>query len=157
MQIAIINYQNKTIERYGEHKSLFSNISFPKTGPSEDWLKNHSCLKIEDHKELPNADTKLVQVEPYLEGPIGAGGPYKVYTVQVISLTSEEINKRQQGLENSKRTVRNELLQASDWTQMPDSPLSNSKKAEWATYRQKLRDFTTVSDWVYAELPDQPS
>ena len=157
MQIAIINYQNKTIERYGEHKSLFSNISFPKTGPSEDWLKNHSCLKIEDHKELPNADTKLVQVEPYLEGPIGAGGPYKVYTVQVISLTSEEINKRQQGLENSKRTVRNELLQASDWTQMPDSPLPNSKKAEWATYRQKLRDFTTVSDWVYAELPDQPS
>ena len=23
---------------------------------------------------------------------------------------------------------------------MPDSPLSDSKKAEWATYRQQLRD-----------------
>ena len=77
--------------------------------------------------------------------------------MQAVSLSSEEINERQQGLENAQRTVRDELLKASDWTQMPDSPLSDSKKAEWATYRQQLRDFTTVSDWVYAEFPDQPS
>jgi|TARA_Y100000015_G_scaffold37179_1_gene38954 DNA-binding transcriptional regulator/RsmH inhibitor MraZ len=32
------------------------------------------------------------------------------------------------------------LLTASDWTQSADSPLSDTKKAEWATYRQKLRD-----------------
>jgi len=157
MQIAIINYQNNTIERYGEHRSLFSNVSFPKTGPSEEWLKNHSCLKIEDHKELPNADTKLVQVEPYLEGPFGYPGFYRVFNVQAVSLSSEEINERQQGLEDAQRTIRDELLKASDWTQMPDSPLSDSKKAEWATYRQQLRDFTTISDWVYAGFPDQPS
>ena len=35
---------------------------------------------------------------------------------------------------------RNNKLTASDWTQAADSPLSNSKKAEWATYRQTLRD-----------------
>jgi len=35
---------------------------------------------------------------------------------------------------------RNNRLTASDWTQMPDSPLSDEKKAEWATYRQALRD-----------------
>lgn len=35
---------------------------------------------------------------------------------------------------------RNRRLQASDWTQMPDSALSAEKKAEWATYRQALRD-----------------
>ena len=35
---------------------------------------------------------------------------------------------------------RNLRLQASDWTQMADSPLSDTKKAEWATYRQALRD-----------------
>jgi len=35
---------------------------------------------------------------------------------------------------------RNRKLKDSDWTQMSDSPLSNSKKTEWATYRQKLRD-----------------
>lgn len=32
------------------------------------------------------------------------------------------------------------LLASSDWTQMPDSPLSDAKRAEWAAYRQALRD-----------------
>ena len=45
------------------------------------------------------------------------------------------------------REIRDEILKASDWTQMPDSPLSDTKKAEWATYRQKLRDMmTSVTD-----------
>ena len=38
------------------------------------------------------------------------------------------------------RGKRNLLLQQSDWTQVPDSPLTDAKKAEWATYRQQLRD-----------------
>ena len=38
------------------------------------------------------------------------------------------------------RPNRDSLLSESDWTQMLDSPLSASKKAEWATYRQALRD-----------------
>lgn len=38
------------------------------------------------------------------------------------------------------REKRNRKLEASDWTQFADSPLSDSKKAEWATYRQALRD-----------------
>ena len=35
---------------------------------------------------------------------------------------------------------RNNKLSACDWPQTADSPLSDSKKAEWATYRQALRD-----------------
>lgn len=31
-------------------------------------------------------------------------------------------------------------LESSDWTQMPDNALSDSKKAEWEVYRQALRD-----------------
>ena len=38
------------------------------------------------------------------------------------------------------RRKRNFLLQESDWTQLPDCGLSNSKKTEWQTYRQNLRD-----------------
>ena len=38
------------------------------------------------------------------------------------------------------RRKRDARLQGSDWTQYPDSPLSDSKKAEWATYRQTLRE-----------------
>ena len=42
------------------------------------------------------------------------------------------------------RNKRNELLKESDWTQAIDSPLLDIEKAEWATYRQELRDLTTT-------------
>jgi hypothetical protein len=38
------------------------------------------------------------------------------------------------------RTQRNKLLTESDWTQLPDVPLTEEKKGEWRTYRQALRD-----------------
>ena len=56
------------------------------------------------------------------------------------------------------RQERDALLSRSDWTQMADSPLSNSKKAESATYRQALRDFH--ASWTPAEtvdFPDEPT
>ena len=40
------------------------------------------------------------------------------------------------------RAARDAELAASDWTQLADSPLTDSKKTEWATYRQSLRDIT---------------
>ena len=48
------------------------------------------------------------------------------------------------------RDQRDHLLSISDWTQAADSPLSDAKKAEWATYRQALRDLPSN----YAELND---
>ena len=56
------------------------------------------------------------------------------------------------------RDERNSLLAQSDWTQMPDSPLSDSVKQKWADYRQALRDFP--ASWTPADtanFPDQPS
>ncbi|WP_281559423.1 tail fiber assembly protein [Thalassomonas sp. RHCl1] len=38
------------------------------------------------------------------------------------------------------RTKRDALMAATDWTQISDSPLSAEKKAEFAQYRQALRD-----------------
>lgn len=38
------------------------------------------------------------------------------------------------------KSFRNQKLIDSDWTQLPDSPLTAEKKTEWATYRQALRD-----------------
>lgn len=35
---------------------------------------------------------------------------------------------------------RDTLLAGSDWTQLADVPLTATKKAQWATYRQALRD-----------------
>ena len=52
------------------------------------------------------------------------------------------------------RDYRNNLLRESDWTQAVDSPLSDSKKAEWKTYRQSLRDITkTASPKILTDGP----
>lgn len=47
------------------------------------------------------------------------------------------------------RSRRNALLNTSDWTQMPDSPLSEDKKNEWKIYRQQLRDLPEkITDFI---------
>ena len=58
------------------------------------------------------------------------------------------------------RNKRNLMLKECDWTQAADSPLSDSKKAEWATYRQQLRDLTnsytkenSIEDIVFPTKP----
>ncbi len=43
------------------------------------------------------------------------------------------------------RHYRDTLLRESDWTQFTDSPLTDSKKTEWKTYRQSLRDLPANS------------
>ncbi len=52
------------------------------------------------------------------------------------------------------RGLRNKKLAKCDWTQAPDSPLSDEKKKEWATYRQKLRDLTKTVTPKF--LPNSP-
>jgi hypothetical protein len=55
------------------------------------------------------------------------------------------------------RNQRDRLLADSDWTQLPNCPLSDGKKAEWATYRQQLRDFpATWTPAPTAEFPEAP-
>lgn len=60
----------------------------------------------------------------------------------------------------SVRTIRDGRLKQSDWTQVPDSPLSAEKRSEWQMYRQKLRDLpadyahvTAIEDVVWPTAP----
>ena len=57
------------------------------------------------------------------------------------------------------RATRNNLLQECDWTQLPDSPLTEAKRTEWATYRQALRDIletnsTNLAETVFPTVPE---
>ena len=52
------------------------------------------------------------------------------------------------------RAERNNLLAASDWTQLPDVAVD---AAAWATYRQALRDITTQADPFAIVWPESPS
>lgn len=57
---------------------------------------------------------------------------------------------------SDKREYRDMLLKESDWTQFGDSPLSDSKKTEWATYRQSLRDLPAQSGFPDIDMPTKP-
>ena len=51
-----------------------------------------------------------------------------------------------------RRSERDRRLAASDWTQLPDSPLTGPQRQAWADYRQALRDLDMDgTDW-----PDAP-
>jgi len=65
-------------------------------------------------------------------------GKYKVVDGAAQSYTPPYVSGTNTGEVRRRRDI---LLKESDWTQMSDGPLSNSKKAEWVTYRQALRDF----------------
>ena len=47
------------------------------------------------------------------------------------------------------RQMRNKKLLESDWTRIDDCGISTSKKAEWATYRQEIRDITKTVTPVF--------
>lgn len=58
------------------------------------------------------------------------------------------------------RAVRDGKLFQSDWTQIPDAPLTAEQKAAWATYRQELRDVpannTNITDLSQVTWPTEP-
>lgn len=56
------------------------------------------------------------------------------------------------------RATRDDKLTSCDWTQAADSPLTDAKKTEWATYRQQLRDLpANTTDPANATWPTPPS
>ena len=79
-----------------------------------------------------------------LEGKVDNVNNYKIDVTttphSIISKPADTINITQYI-----RQKRNSILKWCDWTQAPDSPLSDSKKAEWQTYRQTLRDLPSTN------------
>ena len=61
------------------------------------------------------------------------------------------------------RGPRNMLLASTDWTVLTDNQLTTATKNKWKTYRQELRDLTTVyaevedpDDIVWPKAPNEP-
>jgi hypothetical protein len=52
-----------------------------------------------------------------------------------------------QATERAVKKRRQSLLASTDWTQIPNGPLSIQEQAAWAVYRQALRDITEQSGY----------
>tara|TARA_R110002110_G_scaffold260846_1_gene476645 strand:- start:2 stop:286 length:285 start_codon:yes stop_codon:yes gene_type:complete len=89
---------------------------------------------------------------------------YKVVNGEYIELTVDEL----QGMADRAaeadldltmvRSQRDGMLAAADWTQLADAALGDHTPAEWATYRQSLRDlpaaYSRVSEVVWPTPPE---
>ena len=88
-------------------------------------------------------------------------GEYKSaeYTVQnglPVTKSQSEISALEYASAWSKfRDIRDQLLSACDWTQVPDAPVD---QAAWAAYRQQLRDLpANTTDPSNPAWPERPS
>lgn len=55
------------------------------------------------------------------------------------------------------KSERSQRLRSTDWTQMPDAPLSAAQKSSMALYRQQLRDLPSVPGFPNVPWPEFPS
>ena len=134
MQIAILTSPITV----GDYRELFGNTSFNGNGPTDEFLTANNAKKVNAFKAHNSLTQKLVSCSAYDDGEF-------VSVVQVADMSAEEIQAAKDSAMAQLRATRNALLIACDWTQIPDCTIP--KKAEWATYRQTLRDFpATVSD-----------
>jgi hypothetical protein len=130
------------------YKEIFSNTSFSASGPSDEFLAENGAKKVTVFKAHDRATQKLVSVDPYEEDGI-------VYTVSVVDKTAEEIAADENSKAAQIRSQRNQLLTASDWTQVLDAPID---RTAWAAYRQALRDITSQEGFpASVQWPNDPN
>lgn len=128
MNVAIIS--NGQVTEVGDYRALFPQTSFPASGPSDEFLAANSAMKVNVWLPYNPATGKLSACPPYIDGEW-------VYTVEVVPLTPEDIEARNEAQAQSVRAQRDRLLVECDWTQLSDSPVD---PLPWRTYRQELRD-----------------
>jgi len=143
MIVAIVN--NGSIEQTGELSVLFPNVSFPASGPSDEWMTENNLVPVTYFKAYDAATQKLVSCEAYLED--GA-----VYAVNVESLSADELAAKDAATIAANKSVRNKKLADCDWTQLSDVNLTADCKTAFTAYRQALRDADMLNP-VWPEAP----
>ena len=133
-------------------KVLFPDTSFPDTGPDAAWLADSGVYPVEEYLYFDANAFKRNGTEPTLRDGT-------VYTAELVALTDDDKAQREADrlaqLGSVAREQRNRLLAECDWTQLGD--YSKPDKADWATYRQALRDLTALAGFPETvEWPIKP-
>ena len=118
---------------------------------TDEQLATQGFVKVNLFRDHDRLTQKLVPCDPVLENGW-------VYKVAVADMTPEEIQSAKDSAMAQIRSTRNQLLKDTDGTQAVDNP--SLKKADWASYRQQLRDLPsginvlaidprTFTDWPH--------
>jgi hypothetical protein len=115
---------------------------------TEEELVAAGAIRVET-PEYPEDDYRYTPSIPVFENG--------VWTTTWIQHEAPDRVKNKPVIARSHRVSRDTLLKESDWTQMPDSPLTDEQKALWAAYRQELRDVTDQAGFPWKfNWPSKP-
>ena len=147
----IAKLDGSTIGEIADHKSLFPNTSFPKSGPDATWLTANSCAEVVVFLAYDSATQKNESVTPYLSNG-------KVYTRRVTDMTSDEqaavVAAANAATATRNRTERTRRLATCDWVVTKALESGGSVPSDWATYRTALRNITTHANWPNLSYPN---
>lgn len=139
-----VKANNETVEKFPysikELRQDNPSTSFP-SRPSDSVLEVFGVFPVvvlDVPPTLPNQVADQNAAPDYTDGVWVLGWTVRGMTQQETDSLADEV-----------RLQRNLYLDNSDWTQMPDSPLDDVLKAQWAQYRKDLRDITTQADFPY--------
>ena len=110
-----------------------------KAGKRPAMVSNPDCLIPEDAVEI-SAERYRGLIDAQSEGMAIVNR-----TGKPVAVKQEEARSPEE-IAEIRRLSRDRRLASSDWTQLPDSPLSAEDRALWAEYRQALRDFDPAAD-----------
>jgi hypothetical protein len=132
------------------YKTIFSNVSFPASGPSDAFLAANGAYKVSLFRDHDRATQKLVPCEPVIENGFA-------YVVAVENKTAEEIAADVASKSAQMRANRDRALEASDWRVIRAAETGVAMDQEWQDYRQSLRDLPNSEGWPNVELPHDPN
>jgi hypothetical protein len=138
-----------------DYRAAFPNVSFPASGPSDDFLTEQGFAKVSAFKDHDRATQKLVNVAAYYEAPW-------VYTVKVVDKTAEDIQAETDAQAANVRAQRDRLLAESDWVTIKAvdasaDGLGVQLPMVWINYRKALRDITVQEGFPWTIVwPEKP-
>jgi hypothetical protein len=126
---------------------------------------NYSIYNLDNGKivrvvSTNNIDLQLLDNEQYIDGSYDdsmyyvANGtavamPVKPNYYDVFDYSTKQWVVDENIAINNIKNQRNQLLVYSDWTQIPNNPLTTEQQTAWATYRQELRDIPLQSGYPF--------
>ena len=131
-------------------KNDYPNTSFPQS-ITDETLLDYGVYLVMDVVKGNDYTKNYIEVTPQI-----INGQYYQNWI-VTDATQEEIEERLDAQWNQIRLIRNQYLFQSDWTQLPDCPLTIEEKNKWMIYRKELRNVVNQSNPFDVVWPIVPS
>tara|TARA_R110000737_G_C14423239_1_gene458200 strand:+ start:263 stop:721 length:459 start_codon:yes stop_codon:yes gene_type:complete len=148
-----VKLSNGAIEQYpytlGDLRRENSNTSFPKR-PSAELLTGYDMYSV-TRLPVPTYDKRTQFVQDQAT-PVLNDGVWEM-GYDILSNTDEQIAEYDNAVSLNARSLRNSLLEDTDWMALSDVTMST----EMTTYRQALRDITAHENWPNLANDDWPT